>query len=153
MLTDVHDGRLHLGERNIPLAQPVRTRLAAYLEERTRRWPNTANPHFFINCTTATDLGPTSNIWATKVLGISAQAIREDRIVHELLATGDLRHLVDLFGLTISGAYRYLAALDPSSTRKPNEAGGGCSTPPIMRIRVIAGAPPAAGLIVNPSRP
>ncbi|MFI6469903.1 hypothetical protein ACIBL5_06510 [Streptomyces sp. NPDC050516] len=112
--TDVRDGRLHLGERVILLAEPVRVRLAAYLGLRARRWPTTVNPHLFINWQTATHTGPTSNVWATNVLGLSAKALREDRILDEVLATGDLRRLCDLFGLSIAGAERYLAALDPN---------------------------------------
>jgi hypothetical protein len=52
-LTDVRDGRLHLDGRVIPLAGPVRERLAAWLDERARRWPATVNPHLFINWYTA----------------------------------------------------------------------------------------------------
>ncbi|MEH0449678.1 hypothetical protein QA811_40270 [Streptomyces sp. B21-102] len=42
------DGRLHLPGRTVPVSEPVRTRLTAYLGHRTRRWPHTANPHFFV---------------------------------------------------------------------------------------------------------
>jgi integrase len=52
-LTDVRDGRLHLDGRVIPLAGPVRERLAAWLDDRARRWPATVNPHLFINWYTA----------------------------------------------------------------------------------------------------
>jgi len=55
-LTDLADGRLRLGNRTILLAEPVRVRLAAWLDYRNRRWPNTANPHVFLN--TATRAGP-----------------------------------------------------------------------------------------------
>jgi hypothetical protein len=49
------------------------------------------------------------------------QAIREDRILHEAHATkGDVRHLCDLFGLSVAGAQRYTATLDhPHPTRPP----------------------------------
>ena len=51
--------------------------------------------------------------WITKRLGISAQAIREDRILHEAHATsGDVRRLIDLFGLSVAGAQRYTATVD-----------------------------------------
>jgi len=44
---------------------------------------------------------------------MSAQAIREDRILHEAHATrGDIRRLCDLFGLSVSGAERYTATVD-----------------------------------------
>ncbi|MEW1838395.1 hypothetical protein AB0392_10605 [Nonomuraea angiospora] len=44
-LTDIIDGRLRIGGRVIALAADVRTRLAAWLDERHRRWLRTANPH------------------------------------------------------------------------------------------------------------
>ena len=46
--------------------------------------------------------------WITGTIGTSAQAIREDRMLDEALATnGDIRRLCDLFGLTVGGAERY----------------------------------------------
>jgi hypothetical protein len=51
---------------------------------------------------------PVSSPWITHALGISPQAVREDRILREALATGgDIRRLCDLFGLTAGGAERY----------------------------------------------
>ncbi|MFE0376164.1 hypothetical protein ACFW1M_11350 [Streptomyces inhibens] len=76
MHTDVRDGRLHLGERVMLLAEPVRIRLAAYLDLRARRWPKSVNPHLFINWQTATYTGPTSKVWATNIIGLSARALR-----------------------------------------------------------------------------
>lgn len=70
-LTDVRDGRLHLDGRIIPLAGPVRERLAAWLDERARRWPATANPHLFINWYTAIRETPVSSPWISQTLGIS----------------------------------------------------------------------------------
>jgi hypothetical protein len=44
---------------------------------------------------------------------MTPQVIREDRILHELLATGDdVRRICDLFGLSIAGANRYATALN-----------------------------------------
>lgn len=44
---------------------------------------------------------------------MSTQAIREDRILDELHATGgDVRRICDLFGLTITGAARYACVLN-----------------------------------------
>ena len=49
-----------------------------------------------------------------QTLGVSAQAVREDRILDEALATGgDIRRLCDLFGLTVGGAERYARVLGP----------------------------------------
>lgn len=69
----------------------MRQRLAAWLEHRARRWPHTANPHLFINAYTAVRTAQVTSLWINQALGISPQAIREDRILHEALAT-DGRH-------------------------------------------------------------
>ncbi|MFC4126234.1 hypothetical protein [Nocardia rhizosphaerae] len=37
-LTDVHDGRLDLSDRVVPLAEPVRQRMNAYLDYRQQSW-------------------------------------------------------------------------------------------------------------------
>jgi len=114
-LTDVRDGRLHLDGRIIPLAGPVRERLAAWLDERARRWPATVNPHLFINWYTAVRESPVSSPWISHTLGISPQAVREDRILDEALATGgDIRRLCDLFGLTVGGTERYTRPAETS---------------------------------------
>ncbi|WP_405165563.1 hypothetical protein OG203_10930 [Nocardia sp. NBC_01499] len=114
-LTDIHSGRLHLEGRVIPLAEPVRVRIQAWLSERTQRWPNSANPHLFISKRTAIRAKPVGVEWVTQRLGLTAQAIREDRILDELHATGgDVRRICDLFGLSIAGAVRYSSALDHS---------------------------------------
>jgi len=50
-------------------------------------------------------------------LGISAKAIREDRILDEAIATaGDARRISDLFGLSVTQATRYTNVLDPPAT-------------------------------------
>jgi hypothetical protein len=107
-LTDVRDGRLRLPERTVPLAEPVQARIAAWLDHRARRWPRTVNPHLFINTYTGVRTGPVSQLWINQTIGLSAQAVREDRILHEAIATGgDIRRLIDLFGLSVAGAERY----------------------------------------------
>lgn len=123
-LTDVRDGRLHLGDRRIPLAPPARERLRAYLDYRAHRWPGTANAHLFIHYRSANHTGPVQIEWLAHRLGLSTQALREDRIVDELLATGgDIRRLCDLFGLSISGAERYIAVLDHPELAETNHTG------------------------------
>lgn len=112
-LTDIHTGRLHLDGRVIPLAEPVRDRLAAWLTHRDKRWPQTPNPHLFISKRTALRTAPVGVEWITRTLGMTTQAIREDRILNELHATnGDVRRICDLFGLTIAGAARYASVLN-----------------------------------------
>jgi hypothetical protein len=111
-LTDLRDGRLHLPDRAVPLATPVRHRLTAWLDHRAQRWPATANPHLFINIQTAARTTPVSGVWIRDTLGMPAQAIREDRILHEATATGgDIRRLCDLFGLSVQAADRYASTL------------------------------------------
>lgn len=109
-LTDVHDGRLHLGEQTILLATPVRERIAAWLDHRNQRWPATTNPHLFINYRNANRSHPVGPTWITNQLGMPGQTIRQDRILDEAFATrGDMRQVIDLFGLSAAGAQRYTA--------------------------------------------
>lgn len=111
-LTDVRDGRCHFPDRTVLLANPVKTRLAAYLDDRHRRWPNSLNPHFFVHRQTTAATGPVSRYWVNGRLGMPARAVRQDRIVDEALATGgDLRRICDLFGVTIATAQHYTTVL------------------------------------------
>lgn len=115
LLTDVHDRVLHQDEREIPLALPVRTRLATYLDERALNWPATANPHLFVNSRSAWRDTAVGHRWVHLKIGpdLTASAIRADRILHEAHATrGDTRRLTDLFGLGIKAASRYTDTVD-----------------------------------------
>ena len=73
LLTDIRDGRLLLGSRTILLAPAALAKVDAWLDHRTRRWPNTANPHLFINFKTAVHTGPIGTWGIGKKLGISAK--------------------------------------------------------------------------------
>jgi hypothetical protein len=115
LLTDVRDGRLYMPDRTIMLAQPARHCLTAWLDHRTKTWPESINPHFFINIQTAVRTAQVSNVWINNTLGFSAQALREDRILDEAIATKDIRRLVDLFGLSVKGAERYVRTLEQTS--------------------------------------
>lgn len=107
-LTDVHDGRLHIGDRVVLLAEPARDCLAAYLDYRNTCWPNTINPHLFINRRTATHTRPVNENWIRDTLGMAPEAVRRDRILDEAFATaGDLRQLTDMFGMHVATANRY----------------------------------------------
>jgi hypothetical protein len=113
LLTDVRDGRLLVGERQIVLADPVRLRLRGYLDYRNARWPRTANPYLFIHFRTATREVPFGERWLSLRLGTTAQLLREDRILEEAQATrGDCRRLGDLFGLSVQAALRYTETVD-----------------------------------------
>ncbi|MET8539913.1 hypothetical protein ABZW03_04545 [Kitasatospora sp. NPDC004799] len=125
-LLDVQDGRLTIGERSLPLAGPVLTRLAAYLDHRARTWPASANPHLFINRKTAPRLTPPSRNFPWKKAELKPQALREDRILQEIHATGgDIRRICDLFGLSMEAAHRYAATLErPASTEGVKKGSG-----------------------------
>lgn len=112
-LTNVHDGRLELSNRSIPLAARVSVALAQWLDERNGRWPNTINPHLIINMHTALRLTPASTAWISRQVDIPVSAMREDCIVNEAIANhGDARRLGDLFGLTTLGAERYTRMIE-----------------------------------------
>ncbi len=108
LLTDLRDGHLHAGDNTIVMADPVRARVNAWLAERARRWPDTANPHLFISARTAVRTTPVSDAWITDKVGISPQKLREDRILAETIACGDDgRRLCDLFDINVMTAQRY----------------------------------------------
>ncbi|MFF3228893.1 hypothetical protein ACFYV7_39315 [Nocardia suismassiliense] len=122
LLTDIRDGRLHLPDRTILLAPPVRERLTAWLDHRERRWPATANPHLILNKKTAVRSSAVSHTWINTTLGMTSQSIREDRILHEAIATdGDVRRLCDLFGLSVQGAERYTDVLNHQALRSDGD--------------------------------
>ena len=79
--------------------------LAAWLDYRVARWPNTANPRMFVNIRISRRATPVSGYYITETLGTTVRAPRADRIVHEALVTGgDVRRLCDMFGLSIPAA-------------------------------------------------
>jgi site-specific recombinase XerC len=112
-LTDISDGYLSIDDRRIRLAGPVKVRLAAWLDYRAQTWPNTLNPYLLVSRKSAprTKTVSRKNMW--NGVEFNAQALREDRILNELLESGgDIRRVYELFGLTVSGAMRYTAALN-----------------------------------------
>jgi len=119
-LTDIVDGRLSLPDgRSIPLAEPVKVRLAAWLDHRAARWPRTLNPHLFITQNTAPRLNPPGHTFPWKKAGVTPQSLRSDRILQEIYATGgDVRRICDLFGIGIEAALRYSATLGHASFRE-----------------------------------
>jgi hypothetical protein len=106
-VTDVRDGQLHVDGRTIPLAEPVRQRLASWLDERNRRWPATANPHMFLTAYAAVRTTPVSDPWLHVTLGVAPRILREDRILFEAMTGGDARRLIAMFGMTVFGTSRY----------------------------------------------
>jgi hypothetical protein len=111
-LTDIVDGRLTLDGRTIPLAGPVRVRLTAWLDHRTATWPGTINSHLFVSFKSAPRLVPVGRQFPWTNTRLKPQALREDRILQEIHATGgDIRRICDLFGITITSALRYADTL------------------------------------------
>lgn len=116
-LTDYRDGRLHVGDQVILLAPPVRQRLDAYLQHRQATWPTSTNPHMFIHLRNWSHHGQVGPAWIAIQLGMSPQVIRRDRILDEAHATsGDIRQLIELFGLSIAGATPYINAVSHANT-------------------------------------
>lgn len=83
LLTDLHDGRLQIRDQQILLAGTVRDCLAAWLDHRHQRWPNTKNPHLFINYRSATHTHPVNDGWIGKTVSMPPDTIRRDRILDE----------------------------------------------------------------------
>jgi len=111
-LTNIVDGRLNLGGRVIPLADPVRVRLAAWLDHRARRWPGSINAHLFVSRRSAPRLIAVGSQFPWTNTNLRPQALREDRILQEIHATGgDVRRVCDLFGLSVDAALRYARTL------------------------------------------
>lgn len=112
-LTDIIDGRLTLNGRVIPLAGPVRVRLKAWLDHRARTWPGSIfNPHLFVSLKSAPRLVPIGRQFPWTNTNLKPQALREDRILQEIHATGgDIRRICDLFGLSVDAALRYASTL------------------------------------------
>ncbi len=114
-LIDVRDGRLRVEDRVIVLADPVRSRVRAWLDYRDARWPTSTNPHLFIHFRSANRIEPVGRRWIKLTLAIpgGVQAVRDDRILHEAHATGgDARRLQDFFGIGVNAAVRYTATVD-----------------------------------------
>ena len=115
-LIDIRDGRLHLADHSMLLADPVREHIDRCLTHRTQRWPHTINPHLFIHSRTAPRTSAATTDWVVATIGMSPQKIREDRILHEVIATGgDARRLCDLFAISNQTAQRYIDAIAKSN--------------------------------------
>ncbi|GGZ94944.1 hypothetical protein GCM10010371_63510 [Streptomyces subrutilus] len=98
-------------------------RLAAAWElHRHHRWPDSSNPHLFVNRNTAVDeTGPPISTAAVTLLfqrvGLPAGRLRIDRIVDEAHHSADPLRLIELFGLSTASATGYVLSAHPD--RKP----------------------------------
>ena len=66
----------------------MRVRLAAWLDHRATRWPETKNPYLLVTIQTAPRLSPPGRNFPWKKAGVTAQALRTDRILYEVEQTG-----------------------------------------------------------------
>lgn len=71
------------------------------------------NPHLFIHARRWDTTRPVTGWWIRHQLGLCGQRIRFDRILDEAHATGgDIRRLIDLFGLSFETASRYASTVN-----------------------------------------
>ena len=104
----------------------MRVRLTAYLDDRARRFPQTLNPYLLVNRRSrpAHDTGRRAISLAP--IDLQPRPLREDRILHEIHATGgDVRRICALFGLSINAAMRYTAVLEHPHLAADSDRGSG----------------------------
>jgi hypothetical protein len=119
---DLPGGRLlvrrSLARHTVYLDELTRALAIAWLRERHRRWPATANPHLLISQQTAAmdTLPPVSSMAMTDIfrpLGLTPSRLRQDRILDEARHTADPVHLMRVFGISDTTAMKYVYAAHP----------------------------------------
>jgi hypothetical protein len=110
--------RRSLALHTVYLDELTRTLAIAWLRERHRRWPATANPHLLISQQTAAmdTLPPISSMVMTDIfrpLGLTPSRLRQDRILDEARHTADPVHLMRVFGISDTTAMKYVYAAHP----------------------------------------
>ena len=118
---DLHHGTLLVSRRGparhtVYLDELTRTLLIAWLRERRRRWPRSANRHLLLSQQTAVTDAPVSSMVMNQVfrpLGISPSKLRQDRILDEARHTADPVHLMRVFGISAATAMKYVYAAHP----------------------------------------
>jgi hypothetical protein len=114
-------------------------RLTAWLDHRARTWPATINPYLFVGNKSAPRLVPVGRQFPWTYTDLRPQALREDRILQEIHATGgDIRRICDLFGLTVQAAVRYADTLGHPDLTDPAAASSRTHGP----TQAIHGQPP-----------
>jgi len=90
----------------------TRDQFVAWMRERRRRWPATANPHVLVTTRSAYGLAPVSSRYF-RTLPVGVSRLRADRLLAQARDTsGDALTLVRLFGLSGDAAVRYCTELD-----------------------------------------
>jgi hypothetical protein len=119
---DLANQRINLGTVRRRLDPFTAAALAAYLDYRHQRWPDTGNQHLLLTRRTAHERGPVSAYWLTRLfdgLPATAARLREDRILEEARAAGgDQLHIAAIFGLSAKPALRYAKTVWPEPTEQ-----------------------------------
>lgn len=132
-LTHIVDGRLTIDDRAIPLAEPVRQRLATWLDHRAARWPHTTSDYLFLNQRSNYRNCPVGRRWLRLTIGddFTWRELREDRILAEARDNGgDVRGIADLFGLSINASSRYAYSLEHHDFTPSSRTQGTTQTSP-----------------------
>lgn len=127
ILSDLNlaSGQLTVGDgylkRTIFLEDLTMDLVAAWLRTRHGSWPATLNPHLLITTQTARHIArpPISEFARRSIFrrtGTTAEALRQDRILHEAHQTADPVHLMKLFGISATTAVRYVYTAHPEKT-------------------------------------
>jgi integrase len=124
---DLGNRRLTITGTTRPLDDLTRALLLAWLQHRSTRWPDTANPHLIINQQTATTTRAVSENWLTgscRGLTATLERLRMDRQLDEALThDADPLHLAAIFGIDDTTALRY-AAIARTLLQTPAEQHG-----------------------------
>jgi len=119
---DLPGGRLlvrrSLALHTVYLDDLTRALAIAWLRERHRRWPATANPHLLVSQQTAAmnALPPVSSMVMNEIfrpLGLTPSGLRQDRILDEARQTADPVHLMRVFGISDTTGMKYVYAAHP----------------------------------------
>ena len=104
------------GPHTVVLDPLVAGLMTTWLRARAELWPGTANPHLLITHLTALNRAPMSRYGLEgpfRTAGVGAGRLRADRILDEASYTADPVQLVNVFGIAINTAVRYVRAAHP----------------------------------------
>jgi integrase len=109
---DLPNQRITIDGHNRPLGALTHQLLLAWLEERNRTWPHTANQHLLISRVSANELGPVTYSYLKQELllrhRVRLSDLRATRILEEGLRQGpDALHLHKVFGGSTATSMRY----------------------------------------------
>ncbi|SEG80928.1 hypothetical protein SAMN05216223_112127 [Actinacidiphila yanglinensis] len=119
---------LHTARKYAPTVRNYTAcRLAGLIGPRRQRWPHTRNPQVFIGSQTAHTRAPVTTGWMQPLLRglpVTAQQLREDRILEEAAVTGgDPQHLCAVFNITPETGLHYTRFFHPDPTDSDEVSG------------------------------